>query len=560
MARRILTSTLLLPALLGAQEPEVRTTARDRTGLAITVYADGRALVQDTRRVTLPAGRCRLSFADVSDQMKPASALFRVERGQPGLKVLERNFEFDLITPIRLVEKSLGLPVRVSSNAGGPMDPGILRSIPHADLWSPPRTPLEAQLNPVMRTPLQRIAKINPLRRKLVKAETDVLVETPSGFLSIPLDNVQPTTLPEGLRSQPTLVQQVESKAIGSQEVQLSYLTEGITWQATYRASLDPEGRRLDLSAFLTMSNKTVCTFPDSRLMFLAGDLNRATEDPDNSDPDNTGLINLDCTTVTVCASSPVGEEKVSEFLLFSLPRTTTLGAGQEKQIALFQVKNIPVEHRWSAAVQLSSLGPDETPFVTPTIWLASIENRKGGPLGRPLPRGQVYVTQGDLVRTVPESLWVRSGEHNPPYANWDVEDTPVGETALVSLGEDPLVQVNPEPVRWRQETAWELFFRNAGQTFKALFRSTLSAHAPQADVEEEGLGPRHAWRGEVDIKVSNGRNVPVVLELDLVVGPGCTLFKSSVPFRNGSESAFKINPRLAPHEARTIHLTILKP
>ncbi|HEY0676427.1 MAG TPA: hypothetical protein VGD25_09460, partial [Immundisolibacter sp.] len=95
-----------------AQAAPLRSTLEDQKALAVTVYNGDLALVKDTRQVALPAGQSVLELRDVSAQMRPETALLRVAHGQP-ITLLEQNFDFDLLTPAKLLEKYVGREVRV---------------------------------------------------------------------------------------------------------------------------------------------------------------------------------------------------------------------------------------------------------------------------------------------------------------------------------------------------------------------------------------------------------------------------------------------------------------
>ena len=99
-------STLLLaalPALLVAQEDT--TSLKDQKALAVTIYNENLALVKDTREVPLPKGETRLAFQEVSAQIRPETALLRNLTHPKDFWVVEQNFDFDLLTPQKLLDK-----------------------------------------------------------------------------------------------------------------------------------------------------------------------------------------------------------------------------------------------------------------------------------------------------------------------------------------------------------------------------------------------------------------------------------------------------------------------
>jgi len=107
---------LSLPVLLfvtAVSADEIVSTLDDQQEVAVTIYNEDLALVKDRRRVDLPAGASDLAFRDVSARIRPETALLRSLAGDGGLAVLEQNFDFDLLTPDKLLEKFVGRRVGV---------------------------------------------------------------------------------------------------------------------------------------------------------------------------------------------------------------------------------------------------------------------------------------------------------------------------------------------------------------------------------------------------------------------------------------------------------------
>jgi hypothetical protein len=83
-----------------------------QTVLAVTIYNSDLALVKDARKVKLRNGENRLAWREVSARIQPETALLRTTSGS-GLELLEQNFDFDLLTPQKMLEKSVGETIRV---------------------------------------------------------------------------------------------------------------------------------------------------------------------------------------------------------------------------------------------------------------------------------------------------------------------------------------------------------------------------------------------------------------------------------------------------------------
>ena len=75
--------------------------------VSVTIYQNGQSLVQDVRRLNIPKGRSRQEFPDVSASIRPET----VTLSGPGIGIVEQNFDYDLLTPAKLMEKAVGQTV-----------------------------------------------------------------------------------------------------------------------------------------------------------------------------------------------------------------------------------------------------------------------------------------------------------------------------------------------------------------------------------------------------------------------------------------------------------------
>src|SRR2546425_9250905 len=111
---RFLFTVLILGAVAIAalaQTSEQTTTARDRQSVNITVYNSNLGLVRETRRLTLPAGRIALRFADVTAQIRPETVHLASVTAPSSLRILEQNYQYDLLNPAKLMDKYVGKEV-----------------------------------------------------------------------------------------------------------------------------------------------------------------------------------------------------------------------------------------------------------------------------------------------------------------------------------------------------------------------------------------------------------------------------------------------------------------
>ncbi len=200
----LLGSAAILPGAVRAEDTVAETpvSLSDQTGVAITIYNQDLALVRDQRKIALTAGLNDLAFADVSALMRPETALLRVDGAR--VTVREQNFNFDLLTPEKLLEKSVGRKVRVITT------------------------------NTATGAETTEDAIVLSVSGGVVLKIGDRIETTPPG--RIVFDEVPPN-----LRARPTLVIDADSDKAGTATAQLSYLTGGLNWAADYVASLSPD-------------------------------------------------------------------------------------------------------------------------------------------------------------------------------------------------------------------------------------------------------------------------------------------------------------------------------
>ncbi len=100
---------LLLAACLVAAQAQAAPPANPEKQLSLTVYNKDLALIEHVRAINMPAGRHRIEFKGVSARIVPQTVSF----GAPGLELIEQNFDYDLLTPAKLMEKAVGQTVRI---------------------------------------------------------------------------------------------------------------------------------------------------------------------------------------------------------------------------------------------------------------------------------------------------------------------------------------------------------------------------------------------------------------------------------------------------------------
>jgi hypothetical protein len=322
--------------------------AADRE-LRLTVYNDNLALVSDNRTIQVQAGQSTVELTDVPAQIDPTSVHLKGLAGP--LDVLEQNFQYDLASPDRILQRYLDQPVDAALKAGD-LKSGALLSFDGGSLV---------------------------LRR----ADGGVSLVTRAEVADLRLP-----TLPEGLRTRPTLVWLLQAEKGGATPVELSYLTGGLSWHAEYVAVTDEKDTRMDLSAWVSLENSSGATYPEARLQLIAGDVQRV------QPPPSPVMMRGGRADMMTMAKSSEGfaEETFFEYHLYTLDRSTTIADRETKQVSLFPTASTPVKKVYEYNGQRDA---------KKVRIILEAENKKELGLGMPLPAGKVRVykkdSRGDL-------------------------------------------------------------------------------------------------------------------------------------------------------------------
>src|SRR5260370_8706345 len=232
-------------AALG-QVSEQTTTARDRQSVNITVYNSNLGLVRETRRLTLPQGQVALRFADVTAQIRPETVHVSSVTGLGSLRILEQNYQYDLLNPAKLLDKFVGKEITL-----------VLR---HYQNNTETFEPVQATL---LSNNGGQVWRIN-----------GQIVINPSNISEMRFPD-----LPKNLVATPTLVWDLENRQTGPQSIEASYLTGGMNWRADYVLLFNADDTKGALHGWVTLTNASGATFEDARLQLGAGNVNRVPEE-----------------------------------------------------------------------------------------------------------------------------------------------------------------------------------------------------------------------------------------------------------------------------------------
>jgi len=459
------TLSLLLAGLgfagAAAAQPIVTSPAPD--GVEFTVYRDpdrgeqlmnlrwlnGFALITEKRRVRLPAGESVVRFEGVAGGIVPQTAIVT---GFPD-GIVERNRDAYLLSPATLLDRSLGRRVhlRRTSRATGEV----------------------REYDAVVRS----------------SADGAVVIETEDGIETLRCTGLDETLVydevPPGLSAKPTLSVRTRASAPVDAVVTLSYLATGFDWQANYIAELAPDGRSMDLFAWLTLGSQDETSFPNADTQAVAGRLSYTRA---QVPPAEGGALELRCwpsgttsdlpyqdgleedaivvtgsrvrTGLARAAAPPepasvmdaeaamlAVQEELGDLKLYRIPEPVTVAANSQKQVALLVQDDVRVQIVYRATITLGSGDVVEQPrrfLVT--------RNRPAEGLGVPLPSGGIAL----FTERAGRPFLVGQGR---------IEDRAVGDDVEIAFAPSPSVRLSTRLIESNEAEGWasyELTVTNA--------------------------------------------------------------------------------------------------
>ncbi|MFH1721366.1 MAG: DUF4139 domain-containing protein [Candidatus Altiarchaeota archaeon] len=343
------------------------------TELEVTVYNSNLGVVKEIRNKYLFSGINDVLYTGVASQIDPTSVKLKALEG--GIRVLEQNYEYDLVSKEKILEKY------IDKNITGYQIYGDRKELVEGTLLS--------------------------------YSGGQVVLKTKQGVLKIiSLSEFDLPELPEGLITKPTLHWMIEADESENKSLELSYMTSGMSWKADYVTVVNADDTILDLTGWVTITNNAGTTFKDASLKLVAGDVNRV------YDYDAIASGDRYMAMESKAAAPQFTEESLFEYHLYDLQRPTTLRDKEQKQIELLSGNNVDVEKEFVY---------ENTRWYTSNTKvrvMLNFENTEDNNLGMPLPKGRVRVFKKDS-----EEKLQFIGEDS-------IDHTPKDETLRIFVGE----------------------------------------------------------------------------------------------------------------------------
>ena len=381
--------------------------AADRI-LSVTIYNDDLALVQDRRDIDVKEGRQRLEFQDVSAQIRPET----VSLTAGDLGIVEQNFDFDLLTPAKLMEKAVGKEVTI------------------------------VRVNPATGAETRETAQVLATNGGVVlKIGQRIEVLRDDGLpVRVIFDKV-----PENLRARPTLSVTVNAAHAGTRHAALSYLTPGLGWRADYVALYNEVEGKIDVQGWVTLTNTSGTTYDDAQTLLVAGSPSQL----NGAGPQQSYYRAPRRSPVQAAGTEAGSRARLGDFYLYPLAERTTIANAQTKQVSFLDVHGVPAEHGYE--FRNNWLQTSETPLSARTIYSFSTSAHAG--LGDQLPAG--------ILR-----FYLRDKRGDPQFiGETQIDHTPMGSMLSLATGDAFDVKIKPTVVKrtnistfeWQTDMRYEL-------------------------------------------------------------------------------------------------------
>lgn len=349
----------------------------ERTSVDLTIYNQNLSLIREERKLNIPKGLSRVIIPDIPSTIDGTSLHFSSLTDPFAVRVLEQNYQYDLVNQAKLLEKYIGKEIEfVRLNEETKKEYSVFGKLLAAG-WSAPQT-----FYGTVPTAGGMVAQIGG------KIEIN-----PVGRLVLP-------SLPEGLILKPQLEWLVENTKPGEHKTEISYLAGQLSWNSNYVALLNKDDSKLDLTGWVTLTNNCGTSFKDAGLKLVAGDVNIVQEEF------RGGRMATDMMMKSV--EPQFTQTELFEYKLYTLQRRTDINNNETKQVELVSGKNVSAKKvfiydgladqwRWWANNysyrNQGSFGQQSNPKVG--VFVTFKNDAKSG-LGLPLPKGKVRVYKRD--------------------------------------------------------------------------------------------------------------------------------------------------------------------
>ena len=351
----VITAAFIIPAWVAASP-------------SLTIYNDNFAVVRDTLQMPLKKGINQVQYHNISQQLEPDSVVLRPQNKKWQIQILQQNYLSKPINEALLLQHFEGhiIDFEIHRNQTTQIVQGkIVRSGAGSGYNNTP----------------------------IVEMEGKTRFGLPGRPLFPPLKN--DTLL------KPTLDWQLLSSKTGEADLQLAYLTRGLSWKADYNVIANDKTEQVQINGWVTFNNASGMPFEDAKIKLMAGDIHKVTEPK---------LMERQMMRASAADSmSPqVTEKDFDEYHLYSIANPVDLDDGESKQIGFVDANHVTaktlyvydgakINRYYGNNLDRIRNDPGYGTESNSEVWIMrEFENSKANNLGIALPKGRVRFYQQD--------------------------------------------------------------------------------------------------------------------------------------------------------------------
>jgi hypothetical protein len=403
----VLLITLIMAGSGCSETQQTPTQTSFTPGVEVTVYNTNLGIVKEGRTIILADGLSKHAFEGVASKIDPTSVKLQSQDGS--FQVLEQNYQYDLVSKEKILEKYLG------------------KEITGYKVYGDTKEVVEGTL--------------------LASHGSELILQKTDGRIQVvAVNDLLLPSLPEGLIVKPTLEWLIQNNGAGSKKAQLSYMTSGMSWIADYVLVTNPDDTLMGLNGWVTITNNAGATYENAKLKLVAGDVNRIKTASAQRDMYQTMEV------YAAGASDQFAQEQLFEYHMYDLQRPTTLRDNEQKQISLLEARNAKINKEYVYETRGTWYSqPAEDAKIQVKL---NFQNSRENGLGMPLPKGRVRMFKADSKGSL-QFIGEDSIDHTPRDETLRL----LAGNAFDIVGER--VQANVQKIGCVHEVSWEIKLRN---------------------------------------------------------------------------------------------------
>lgn len=334
--------------------------------VAVTIYNENLAVVRDTLPIELKAGENLVTYDRATAQVIPDSVVLRDPTGAVQFALREQSYRNDPVSQGLLLSLFEG------------------KSIPFQKVY--PDGKVEMINGKVVRSGYQPGGR-----------QSSPVIETDKGLqFSLPGEPIFPS-LGDNSILRPTLSWTLGAREAVNFDAQLSYLSRGLTWEASYNLVAPEEGELVNLSGWITAKNLSGTSFENAKIKLVAGDVNVQPELVAGRGMRNKMAM------AEMSMDLGVAEKAFDDFHLYTLPRPINLQDQETKQVEFLRSAKVqatksylyaPVNYRFQGHRNIDRNNDNFSSKDVAIYW--NFSNTEENGLGVAMPAGTVRFYRED--------------------------------------------------------------------------------------------------------------------------------------------------------------------